>query len=543
MEQSPLPPVQTPELVLQASSGTQYRLSGERDALVGRAAESDVCLLHEGVSRRHATLVPRYGLWYVNDQGSARGTYLNGVRLEKNAPTRLDSGDLLAVGPLAFRAWVGGVAPSTVITLEGGSGQRVERLSGVPMPGAARRLKLLTECISRLQVAAGDVALAREALASALRGSGYSRGAILSPLDEGREVTVVVSERAAESDTTDFGFSRALILAAATGAPAVLSRDSPRVQSNSIAELGIHSALCVPVKLGEATAGYLYLDARGAETLVQQDAAGFCEAIATAYGLALANLKRAELERRQRQISEDLAAAHEAQRYMLPPVDDQLGFLRYAMEMRPGVFVAGDLFDVVPLGSDAVAVFIGDVAGHGVGAAMVMALVQSHLNAVLATTRDPASAVGSVNRFLATRSFGGRFVSLWLGVFERGGTLRFVDAGHGYSLVRPAGEGTRARPCVSETGIPMGIDPDYVYSAEEQTLVPGDRVVLFTDGLIEQRGPAGEAFGAERLAGAVARSGSAPEDVTSLFGALVAFAGARTLDDDATAASLEYRGP
>ena len=538
-------PRSCPDLTLQATNGAQYTLSGGRDAMVGRAAESDVCLLHEGVSRRHATMVPRHGQWFLSDLGSARGTYLNGVRLEREVPTPVAGGDLVVFGPAAFRAWIGGAAPSTVVTVEEGSatGQRIERLGGTPMPGAARRLRLLTECIARLQSAPDEEKLAREALGSALKGSGYSRGAILRPLAEGREVTVLVSRRTNESDTTEFRFSRALILAAAAGEPAVLSRDSPQVQSHSIAEMGIHSAMCVPVKLGEAMAGYLYLDARGAESLVQQDAAGYCEAVATAYGLALSNFKRAELERRQREIAEDLAAAHEAQRFMLPPVENDLGFLRYAMEMKPGVFVAGDLFDVIPLDQDRVAVFIGDVAGHGVGAAMVMALVQSHLNAVLANTRDPAVAVAGVNRFLTTRSFGGRFVSLWLGVFERGGLLRFVDAGHGYSLVRPCGERSRVRPCVSQSGIPMGIDPDYEYVDEELTLAPGDRVVLFTDGMIEQRASAGEEFGAERMAEVVAGSGSVAEDVGRLFAALGSFAGARTLDDDATAASLEYRGP
>jgi len=533
-----------PDLTLQAMTGTRFSLPGSRDAVIGRAAESDVCLLHEGVSRRHAILVPRQGQWFVADQGSSRGTYLNGVRLEKNTPTRVASGDLLAVGPLAFRAWVGGGAPSTVVTVDEGSspGQRVERVGGSSMPGAAKRLKLLTDCIARLQAARDDEKLAREALSSALRGSGYTRGAILSPLTEGRDVTVVVSQRVNEADATEFKFSRALILAAAMGEPAVLSRESQRLQSHSIAEMGIHSALCVPVRLGEATAGYLYLDARGGESLVQQDAAGFCEAVATAYGLALANLKRAELERRQREITEDLTAAHEAQRFMLPAITGDLGFARYAMEMRPGVFVAGDLFDVVPLGPDAAAVLIGDVAGHGVGAAMVMALVQSHLNALIAASGDPATAVSGVNRFLAGRSFGGRFVSLWLGVFERSGRLRYVDAGHGYGVVRPAGAGSRVRPLASASGIPMGIDPDYVYSAEEVGLSPGDRVVLFTDGLVEQKSPSGEMFGADRLAAAAAGSASAVEDVAKLFEALTRFAGGRTLDDDATGASFEHRG-
>ena len=476
-------PRSCPDLTLQATNGAQYTLSGARDAMVGRAAESDVCLLHEGVSRRHATMVPRHGQWFLSDLGSARGTYLNGVRLEREVPTPVAGGDLVVFGPAAFRAWIGGAAPSTVVTVEEGSatGQRIERLGGTPMPGAARRLRLLTECIARLQSAPDEEKLAREALGSALKGSGYSRGAILRPLAEGREVTVLVSRRTNESDTTEFRFSRALILAAAAGEPAVLSRDSPQVQSHSIAEMGIHSAMCVPVKLGEAMAGYLYLDARGAESLVQQDAAGYCEAVATAYGLALSNFKRAELERRQREIAEDLAAAHEAQRFMLPPVENDLGFLRYAMEMKPGVFVAGDLFDVIPLDQDRVAVFIGDVAGHGVECAALANQLRVSVRVRVRDGMAPGEILASLDAELDDD-----FATCWLATLDPvSRQLRVASAGHLPAVLVRAG---RATPVTGHTAPPLGTGAVDPRAEEALALEPGDLLVLYTDGLIERRG-------------------------------------------------------
>src|SRR5262249_4009123 len=204
--------------------------------------------------------------------------------------------------------------------------------------------------------------------------------------------------------------------------------------SYSIAELGIHSALCAPVPIGDDVIAYVYLDARGSESSVRADAAGFCEAIARAYGLALANLKRTELERRQVQLAAELAAAREVQSTMLPPKEADLGVIRYGVEVRPGLFVAGDLFDVIGLPGGRVAVCLGDVAGHGVGSALLMAMTQSHLHAELRRSEDPAEALSGVNRYLCERVGGGWFVSLWVGIFGPGGSLHCVDAGHGHVM-------------------------------------------------------------------------------------------------------------
>jgi sigma-B regulation protein RsbU (phosphoserine phosphatase) len=304
----------------------------------------------------------------------------------------------------------------------------------------------------------------------------------------------------------------------------------------------IHSALCAPVFLGDAVEGYLYLDARGQESSVRADAAGYCEAVARAYGLAVANVKRADLERRQHTIHEQLHAAREAQQFFLPPVEADLGILSYAMEMRPGLFVAGDLFDVVPLGDGRVAVCLGDVSGHGVASSLLMAATQSQLHAQILATGDPAAAAAAVNRYVTARSGGGRFVSLWIGIFEPGGVLRYVDAGHGHWFhASPPPHGTPAR-VPSARGIPLGINAEYQYQAATLKLEPGARIFLFSDGILEQRNPAGEEFGAERLGQVIGAGGTPMEDVRMAFAATVSFAGTASLVDDATLASIMFHG-
>jgi sigma-B regulation protein RsbU (phosphoserine phosphatase) len=208
------------------------------------------------------------------------------------------------------------------------------------------------------------------------------------------------------------------------------------------------------------------------------------------------------------------------------------------MQMTPGLFVAGDLFDALPLDDGRVAFVLGDVSGHGAGSAMLMATTQSHLHAELRDGQGPAAAVTAVNEYLSARTLGGRFVSLWVGLFARDGTVEYVDAGHGYWMHLPSGEGAHE----AEMGIPVGIDGGRRYESRTIRLSPGERVLAFSDGMIEQRRPGGLEFGIGGLRAAVARSSSAEEDVRSAMATLNTHLAPGKLADDATVASIEFTG-
>lgn len=527
-----------------------FEVHEDRPTNIGRAANCDVCLLHEGVSRKHGMIVCRGGEWFVVDLGSRAGTFLNGVKLGVQKPSALSPGDLLKVGPWTFRVRLAGsgqAVTGVASTLDDtkAASQRVERVASTNTK-SDRRLRLLGECIVRLAGATDEETLAKSALQSALEGSGYARGAVLRRIGSGDEVQVVQSLRGSETDSGDFVFSRSLVRQATGGEVGVLTTDRAATPiHHSIAELRIHSAMCAPVFLGGSVEGFLYLDARGQEESVHAEAAGFCEAVARAYGLAMSSLKRIELQKRQQLIERDLEAAHEAQQMMLPSREARVGPIRYAMQMRPGLFVAGDLFDIVPLPGERVAVCVGDVAGHGVGSAMLMALAQSYLHAQLVATADAGAAVTALNRFVSARSTAGRFASLWAGVFSRSGAgwrVDFIDAGHGHWMVKP-GDGGAARVIAAKGNIPVGIDPERHYVTEALTLEPRDRVILYSDGIIEQRNAAGAQFGREAAAAALAASGSPVDDVKAALDAIDLFAGGMGLDDDATVASIEMTAP
>ena len=282
--------------------------------------------------------------------------------------------------------------------------------------------------------------------------------------------------------------------------------------------MGIHTAICVPFDVDGAVVGYLYLDAREEEARADEESADYCLALARLCGLAFSNLRRAELEHKQRTLETQLEAAREAQQLLLPPQRGGVGRLRYSLYLQPGLVVAGDLFDIVPL-SD----------GH-VG-----------IHARLLQTQSPSMAVEHANRYLCAHSASNRFVTLWVGVLDVAtGKVRYVDAGHGlWTVVSPEGASQ-----ASDDGrsIPIGIEADYQFNEAELSLTPTHRLVLLSDGIIEQRSPDGLQFKMGRVKAVLESNADADSDPERVIEAVRAFAGSRVLDDDATVASIRLEG-
>src|SRR5262249_25585994 len=152
-----------------------------------------------------------------------------------------------------------------------------------------------------------------------------------------------------------------------------------------------------------------------------------------------------------------------------------VGPVAYALRVRPGRTVAGDLFDIMDLGDGRVGVSIGDVTGESIGAGILMAGTQAYLHGALVRLRDPAAALAEVNRYLTSRSAMNMFITMWVGVIDPATrTLKYVDAGHGHWLVKPTGGGGSARTPPRPGGIPVAIDASYHYQPETMPLGPGD---------------------------------------------------------------------
>jgi len=518
---------------------------GSGPFVLGRARGCQVCFEDPSVSRRHASIVKRDERWFVVDHGGRHGTYLNGVRLEPEQPTVAAQGDFIRVGPYTFRIDFGGSKVSTIAMTERqlGSDTIVERVSNREMGSLAQhRLEVLIDGAVAINQSVDEEALGEAVVDVVLAGTGFPRAAMIRPTGSSDQVEVLVSRDTKVAKTADFSFSSSLLREAASGHIARLSRRGGEQLGQSIERLGITAALCAPIVLDASVVGYIYLDSRANEQSGYPDAAGFCHAISKMAGLALSNLKRADLQRRQLQMEQDLQGARQAQAFLCPKGEGAVGALAYAMQSFPGRFVAGDLFDIFPLDDGRVGLCFGDVTGQGATAAILMTAVLAHLRASLARYNDPAQAIHDVNRYVAECSPAHMFVSLWVAVYDEAArSLCYVDGGHGHWYITYRGQG----PVHADKpgGLLVGIDPEYVYESATLDLTEVERIILYSDGLIEQVDPSGEPFEKDRVREVLTTTGSAKEDVAALFQRLEEFAGKTVLDDDVTVASIEIAQP
>ena len=552
-------PGSTRRLRLEAIAGPpidQITINPATPTVVGRSSNVDRQLADKTISRRHCQFLKRGTNWLLTDLESRHGTFLNGVRLDPGQPVPLNDGDLVRIGPWTLRV-IDDADRSTSMPTTNDLATTSHRVQRVPVRElrsvAQQRLDLLIECAAAINASTSENELGDKALDAVTRGTGFRRAAFIRQVSSAGDVQVISSvgpeaARISPDDpthmegkpvTATFAFSRSLISAASNGEIVRMTGDSGVNYGESIVRLGIHAALCAPIMLGSSVEAYLYLDARDAEESIAHDAAAFCQAVSRMCGLARANLKRIELEKKSGALMDEIRAAREAQVRLMPKGIDTVGAFEYAMQSKPGRTVAGDLFDIVPLDGGRFAVFLGDVIGKGVGAAILMATAQAEIRMALTLGVATEEAIRMTNRSLYTRSADGEFVSLWLGVLDpKNETLEFVDAGHGLWFIINPDDTPRTVEC--EGGLVLAVEPDTVYKLESIPFPRGSRLIVFSDGLLEQRSPEGEQFGRDRAAASLGSSRVPRDDVIALARAVRDHAETDSLSDDLTVASVAY---
>jgi serine phosphatase RsbU (regulator of sigma subunit) len=201
--------------------------------------------------------------------------------------------------------------------------------------------------------------------------------------------------------------------------------------------------------------------------------------------------------RQLREERQDLDQAREIQRALLPREFPQLDGFEISGAWLPARSVSGDYYDVLNLEDRKIAVCIGDVAGKGTPAALLMANVQAAVKAFASDKVSPAELCGKVNAILCGNLSAGRYVTFFCGVIDGAARrLVYTCAGHNPPVLLRR-DGTVVRLAVG--GTVLGLFPKWEYENTEVELCDDDRLLLFTDGLTEAANSAGEEFGEERL--------------------------------------------
>ncbi len=280
----------------------------------------------------------------------------------------------------------------------------------------------------------------------------------------------------------------------------------------------------LPLDGAKGRLGWLLLGPKKSEEPYSKSDLRLLESVAAQAALALDNGRLARevaTQMAHREVLEhELAIAREVQERLLPQKKPLVAGLDYAGLCRPAFSVGGDFYEHMHDAHGSLWMAIGDVAGKGVPAALLMAGVNSALRGLLAAdVREPAQMMTMLNRVLYESTPKNRFVTLLLARFDpEPAELVYSSAGHNPMLVRRA---TGEAEWLTTRGIGLGLTPQAAYRQERVQLELGEVFVLYTDGVTEARSSSGEDFGEARLLaalkgrGALAMTGSVLEAIDS----------------------------
>jgi sigma-B regulation protein RsbU (phosphoserine phosphatase) len=195
-----------------------------------------------------------------------------------------------------------------------------------------------------------------------------------------------------------------------------------------------------------------------------------------------------ELTRFQDRMTAELALAARLQMGLLPSIPGLVSGLRYTHRYLPAEGIGGDIYTMQALPDHSVAFMIADVSGHGVTAALISAMVKTFFESQLRIAQGPLAWAQAMNRDLARSTLSEQFATAFLARLDpAAGTMQYVSAGHPAPLlIRQGASGGRKRPeLLGGKGFMLGIDETLPFTEQVCPFQPGDRLVFYTDGLVE----------------------------------------------------------
>jgi serine phosphatase RsbU (regulator of sigma subunit) len=248
---------------------------------------------------------------------------------------------------------------------------------------------------------------------------------------------------------------------------------------------------------------------------------------------------QAELVKKER-LEHELTLARQVQQSMLPAEFPDLPGFAFQSYNQPARQVGGDFFDVFTLDSDHFGLVIGDGSDKGMAAALYMALTRSLVRAEAQRSLSPARVLAQVNHLLLEMGGPRGFVSIFYGIVERSsGQLNYARAGHERPFLVRRGQAA----LLPGEGAVLGVIPSSELGLEERqiALEPGDRILLYTDGLTDAMNETGQPYDLQRLASSLASLADQPtsELLPSLLDGLHAHQGRASQFDDQTILVME----
>jgi serine phosphatase RsbU (regulator of sigma subunit) len=343
-------------------------------------------------------------------------------------------------------------------------------------------------------------------------------------------------------DAESIRVSRTIINQVMQSKEAVLSADAAGDSrfdgSQSIADFRIRSMMCAPLIDNSGTAlGVLQIDTLDQRSRFQAADLDVLASVALQAAFAVENAQLHEADLQRQALERDLDLAHDVQKGFLPDAPPEIAGYEFFDFYQAANQIGGDYFDYVPLPDGKLAVVLGDVAGHGMPAALLMAKLAADMRYHLASTASTAKTADAVNRLsagFARGDWADRFVTLVAVVLDtEKHEATIVNAGHMAPYLRHA-DGRIDTIGEDQKGFPLGVDPTAEYESLTIKLAPGEVLTIYTDGITEAMNAENKLYGYDRLLAQITQAGG--NGVTTLGKAILddvgRYCGTRPQTDD-----------
>lgn len=504
-------------LVLKGLNAKQSIPLNKDRILVGRNSNCDIVLPANdfAVSREHVCILRDQRKFFIEDMGSRNGTYVNNQPVTERR--QLNDNDRIRICDFLYSFHESPSSEKPPLPPEVRPEQAVDEPEGLSTFEASvstssqqflesqptQKLRILVEISNNLsktleldrllpKIADNLFELFRQAdrVFLIIREEVAERNKTFDRL-----IPKVIKTRRPQDESTA-SYSRSIVRECLKTVQAFLcddaSTDARFNMSQSIADFRIRSVMCAPLWSQDNKAfGVIQLDTQDRGKKFTQEDLNLLMAVASQASIALENARLHEDLLVRERLRRDLELAQEVQLSFLPRHKPQVPGYEFYACYEPAQEVGGDYYDFVPLPPEQqrLAIMLGDVAGKGVPAALLMAKLSSDARFCLLREANPAAAITVLNNLLyQNTSQMDRFVTLAGAVLDAGThTLTLVNAGHPAPLIyRQATNKVEEATSKDTIGLPLGVVDGFAYRSHTVQLEPGDCVLLYSDGVTDQ---------------------------------------------------------
>lgn len=541
-----------PALVLVQGNEQRNIVLNRTPFSVGRKVDKDLVIADPRVSRDHALIVLEEGGFFIVDQGSKHGTFINGERVQRQ---KLERNDRVEFGARDSTYAIFNPAHGTSNTAR----EFLSQISGIQISQEATDLEKLTlflEAARKLNTAGVLDEILMTMLEVTLRLTRAERGYVFLKDDEGKLRLAAGRNSKGEALLDDKTISHSALDESLRSNSEFLLTDTGSgmdiASRQSIVAYDLRTVICIPLRKRQVQAtrdqqtpaapdpsaevtGVLYVDSRFASReKVSGVGHDILRAIATEAASLIENARLVQAEEESRRYQQELTIAASIQQRLMQVKIPEVPFATLRGKNLSCKEIGGDFFDAVNT-KEGLAVVLADVSGKGVSAALLASTLQGMIYSHLCSGMPLLEVVQAVNHFFTEKLVGEKYATVLLARLRRDGELEYVNCGHvqpllvcGKEVIRPP-----------HGNVPVGLLPDATFESARCQLNSGDRFILVTDGVTEAENAMGDFFEDSRLELAASKAPT----LEGIFSAVTEFCAGNPLNDDCTVVELIYSTP